>query len=38
MGSLLEDIRENISPGWLGKVCRIVNNLGGALRLSPEYG
>lgn len=38
MGSLLEEIRENISPGWLGKVCRIVNNLGGALRLSPEYG
>ena len=38
MGLLLDEIREKISPGWLGKVCRIVNNIGGALRLSPEYG
>lgn len=38
MGSLLEEIRINISPGWLGKVCRIVNNIGGSLRVSPEYG
>ena len=37
-GSLLEEIRENISPGWLGTVFRIVNNIGGALRASPEYG
>lgn len=38
MGSLLNKIREDISPGWLGKVCRIVNNIGGDLRLSPKYG
>ena len=38
MDLLLDEIREKISPGWLGKVCRIVNNIGGALRLSPEYG
>ena len=37
-GSLLEKYREDISPGWLGKVCRIVNNIGGILRVSPEYG
>jgi len=36
--SLLDEIREGISPGWLGKVCRIVNNIGGVLRASPEHG
>lgn len=36
--SLLEKYREETSPGWLGKVCRIVNNIGGALRVSLEYG
>ena len=38
VGSLLEEIREKISPGWLGKVCRIVNNVGGVLWTSSEYG
>ena len=36
--SLLEEIRARVSPGWLGMVCRILNNAGGALRTSPEYG
>lgn len=36
--SLLEEIRKRISPGWLGMVCRIVNNTGGALRTKMEYG
>ena len=36
--SLLDKYRKDISPGWLGKVCRIVNNIGGVLRASPEYG
>ena len=36
--SLLEEIRKRVSPGWLGMVCRIVNNTGGQLRPSPEYG
>ena len=36
--SLLEEIRKRISPGWLGMVCRIVNNTGGALRTKTEYG
>ena len=36
--SLLEEIRERISPGWLGMVCRIVNNTGGVLRAKTEYG
>ena len=34
--SLLEGIRERISPGWLGTVCRIIYNSGGALRTSPS--
>ena len=34
--SLLDKYRKDISPGWLGKVCRIVNNIGGTLRVSPE--
>lgn len=38
VGSLLEEIRKRISPGWLGMVCRIVNNSGGALRTKMEYG
>lgn len=38
VGSLLEEIREKISPGWLGKVCRIVNNVGGVLWTFSEYG
>ena len=38
MESLLEEIRKRISPGWLGMVCRIVNNTGGALRTKIEYG
>ena len=33
--SLLEEIRVRISPGWLGMVCRIVNNSGCVLRTSP---
>ena len=33
--SLLEEIRTRISPGWLGTVCRIINNSGGELRTSP---
>jgi hypothetical protein len=33
--SLLEEIRMRISPGWLGVVCRIVNNSGGEIRPSP---
>ena len=33
--SLLEEIRKRISPGWLGTVCRIINNSGGELRTSP---
>ena len=36
--SLLEEIRKRISPGWLGLVCRIVNNTGGTLRTKIEYG
>lgn len=36
--SLLEGIRKRICPGWLGMVCRIVNNTGGSLRVKPEYG
>ena len=36
VGSLLEEIRKKLSPGWLGTVCRIVNNSGGELRASPE--
>ena len=35
--SLLDKYREEISPGWLGKVCRIVNNIGGSLRAAPGY-
>ena len=38
MDSLLDKHREETSPGWLGKVCRIVNNIGGALWVSLEYG
>ena len=38
MESLLEGIRKRISPGWLGMVCRIVNNSGGDLRTKIEYG
>lgn len=38
VGSLLDEIRENICPGWLGKVCRLVNNIGGVLQVTPEYG
>lgn len=34
--SLLGEIRKRISPGWLGMVCRIVNNSGGMLRVLPE--
>ena len=33
--SLLTEIRERINPGWLGIVCRIVNNSGGALLTGP---
>ncbi|MBR5420179.1 MAG: hypothetical protein IK115_03415, partial [Lachnospiraceae bacterium] len=36
--SMLDRYRERISPGWLGKVCRIVNNIGGSLAVSPGYG
>lgn len=36
--SLLEEIRKRISPGWLGAVCRIVNNSGGSLMVYPESG
>ena len=36
--SLLEGIRKRVAPGWLGMVCRIVNNTGGSLRVKPEYG
>ena len=35
--SLLEEIRKRVSPGWLGMICRIVNNTGGRLMVKPEY-
>lgn len=32
---LLDGIRERVSPGWLGMVCRFVNNAGGIIRPLP---
>ena len=34
--SLLDELRVRISPGWLGMVCRLIYNTGGALRTFSE--
>lgn len=36
MDSLLDEIRNRISPGWLGTSCRIINNSGGYIMTHPE--
>ena len=34
--SLLDELRVRISPGWLGMICRLIYNTGGALRTFSE--